>query len=383
MKKTIYLALVLLLGLVSCDSTPQFTIKGEVTHAKDKVLYLESSRLEGILVVDSLKLKKDGKFSFRYKATESPEFYRLKLDNQVINLAIDSTETVSIIADAKTFSTHYEVEGSEEAQKIKELTLKQIKLQSDVNELLEASRKNLYASNYEDRLKALIDDYKKEVQMNYIYKNPNSTSAYFALFQKVNGYLLFDPLNNRDDVRSFGAVANSLNNSYPHSARAKHLYNIVIKGMRNTRKPVQKNIEIPEEKVSETGIIEVALRNVNGGVQKLSDLKGKVVLLDFTIYQHALSAAHNFALRDLYNKYQNQGLEIYQVSFDADEHFWKTSAENLPWICVRDADGVYSRYISVYNIQNIPAVFVVNRNSELTHRVEDIKEVDQIVKKLL
>ena len=29
-------------------------------------------------------------------------------------------------------------------------------------------------------------------------------------------------------------------------------------------------------------------------------------------------------LRELYNKYHAQGFEIYQVSLDEDEHFWKT-----------------------------------------------------------
>jgi peroxiredoxin len=55
----------------------------------------------------------------------------------------------------------------------------------------------------------------------------------------------------------------------------------------------------------------------------LTDLRGKAVILDFTVYQSAFAAPHNLKLRDLYNKYSKQGLEIYQVSLDADEHFWK------------------------------------------------------------
>ena len=69
--------------------------------------------------------------------------------------------------------------------------------------------------------------------------------------------------------------------------------------------------------------------------RRLSDLKDNVVLVDFTVYNHVQAAAHNLALRELYNKYHDKGLEIYQISLDTDEHFWKTSADNLPWICVR------------------------------------------------
>ncbi len=43
--------------------------------------------------------------------------------------------------------------------------------------------------------------------MNYIFAAPNMAAAYFALFQKLNGYMIFDPLNNKDDVKCFGAVA--------------------------------------------------------------------------------------------------------------------------------------------------------------------------------
>ena len=119
-------------------------------------------------------------------------------------------------------------------------------------------------------------------------------------------------LNNKDDIKCFGAVATSLNNTYPHAVRSKNLYNIVIKGMKNTRTPQQKTIEIPEEKIAETGVIDIALRDMKGNIRKLTDLKGKVVLLDFTVYQSAVAAPHNLMLRDLYNKYASQGLEIYQ-----------------------------------------------------------------------
>ena len=81
-------------------------------------------------------------------------------------------------------------------------------------------------------------------------------------------------------------------------------------------------------------------------------------------------------LRELYNKYAKDGLEIYQVSLDADEHYWKTAAGNLPWVCVRDGNGVYSTNVAVYNVRQVPSIFLINRNNELKLRGEDIKLVD-------
>ena len=66
--------------------------------ADGKMLYLEASGLEGIVPLDSIKLKGDGSFSFKQLRPESPEFYRLRVEDKVINFSVDSTETVSIQA---------------------------------------------------------------------------------------------------------------------------------------------------------------------------------------------------------------------------------------------------------------------------------------------
>ena len=287
-------------------------------------------RLWKVLFFNSVKLKGNGTFAFKQTRPVSPEFYRLRVDDKVINFSIDSTETVRLNAPYTDFSTAYTVEGSANSAKIKELTMKQMQLQTNVNALIQSMQAHkMGADVFEDSLATLMKNYKDEVKINYIFAAPNTAAAYFALFQKLNNYLIFDPLNNKDDVKCFAAVATSLNNYYPHADRSKNLYNIVIKGMKNTRTPQQKVVELPTEAVSETGIIDINLRDMKGNMHKLSDLKGKAVILDFTIYQSAVSPTHNYMLRDLYDKYAGQGLEIYQVSLDADEHYWKTTADNL------------------------------------------------------
>lgn len=383
MKKIFLMALVALV-LGACNSEPKFKVEGEVAGADGKMLYLEASALEGIVPLDSVKLKGDGSFSFKQAAPESPEFYRLRMEDKVINFSIDSTETVGLNASYDDFATAYTVEGSPNSSKIKELTLKQMQLQKGVDALLRSLQAHTLGTDvFEDSLAVLLKNYKDEVKINYIFSAPNTAAAYFALFQKLNNYLIFDPLNSKDDIKCFAAVATSLNNFYPHADRSKNLYNIVIKGMKNTRTPQQKVVEIPEEVINETGIIDINLRDMKGNVHKLSELKGKAVILDFTIYQSAVSAAHNYMLRDLYDKYAAQGLQIYQVSLDADEHYWKTTADNLPWICVRDANGVYSSFAAAYNVQKVPAVFLINKKNELSARGDNLKDLETAVKALL
>ena len=327
MKKVVYFLLALVLvGLGACDNEPKFKVQGEVKGAADKTLYLEASALEGIVLLDSVKLKGDGSFSFAEARPESPEFYRLRMGNQVINFSVDSTETVTVKTDAGKFDTDYQIEGSENNLKIKELVMLQAELQQKVDKLAQSK---MPAGLVQNQLASLVKEYKEKVKRNYIYAAPNTSYAYFALFQTLNGYMIFDPLASKEDVKCFAAVATSLNNTYPHADRSRNLYNMVIKGMKNTREPQQETLEVDPSIVTETGVIDIKLKDLKGNVRTLTELKGKVVLVDFTVYNNVLSADHNLALRELYNKFHDKGLEIYQVSLDADEHFWK----NRPTIC--------------------------------------------------
>ncbi len=374
MKKNAYLIMALFLGLAACDSEPKFLVEGEVNGAESQTLYFEESSLEGIVTLDSMKLKENGTFRFTQKRPEAPEFYRIRLNNNVINFAVDSTETVKIKANASDFPTGYTIEGSNSNKKIKELVLLQSELQTKVNQL--SQNRNIPAGILQENINTLVNEYKDRVKKNYIFAEPNEPYAYFALFQTLNGYLIYNPLSDKEDIKCFAAVATSLNNAYPHSDRSKNLYNMVIKGMKNTRPPKVEEINVSEDKISETSLINIELKGVNNQVYNLTDLKGKVVLLDFTVYNNAMSPAHNLALRELYNKYASKGLEIYQVSLDGDEHFWKTQADNLPWICVRDANGIYSTYVSLYGVNNLPALFLINKDNELKKRYDADSQVD-------
>ena len=382
MKKVVYFLFALMLvGFSACDSEPKFKVQGNVTGAEDKTLYFEASGLNGIVVLDSTKLNSNGSFSFTSKSPESPEFYRLRLDEKMVNFSVDSTETVQIQSEAGKFDTGYVIESSENNKKIKELVLLQAALQQKVDQL--AQNTSMPAGIMQDSLRSMVNNYKNNVKRNYIFKAPNTAYAYFALFQTLNGYMIFDPLADKEDVKCFAAVATSLNNTYPHADRSRNLYNMVIKGMKNTREPRQETIEIDPSIVKEAGLIDIELKDLKGNVRRLTDLKGKVVLLDFTMYNNTMSAAHNLALREVYDKYHAQGLEIYQISLDPDEHFWKTSADNLPWICVRDATGAYSKYVTLYNVSQLPAIFLINRANEFSARGEDVEDIEAAIRKLL
>ena len=368
--------------IASCDNN-KFTVEGQINNAKDSVLYFENVGLEGIQILDSVKLNDNGDFSFSEAANLAPEFYRLRISNQIINVSIDSTETVQIKAEYPDMASNYTVSGSENCEKIKELTLKQMTLQSQVISLQQNTTLGVNTAN--DSIQSLINAYKEDVKINYIYKEPMKAYSYFALFQALGNYLIFNPRTNKDDIKAFAAVATSWDTYYPHAERGQNLHNIAIEGMKNQRIVAAQNADIQVEasKVQEAGVLDIALIDNKGQERHLTDLKGQVVLLDFHIFALEDSPTRIIMLRELYNKYHAQGLEIYQVSLDNDEHFWKQQTAALPWINVRDADGINSQRLMMYNIQAVPDFFIIDRGNNLVKRAAQIKDLEAEIKSLL
>ena len=194
------------LGLASC-SDKKFHVEGEITEAEDSVLYLENVGINEINAIDSAKLEADGSFKFSGEATEAPEFYRLRIADQIINIAIDSTETINVKASYPKMATEYEISGSENCQKIKELAKKQMELQRKA--ILISSDERLTVDESNDSILGLIRQYKKDVKSQYIFPDPSKSYAYFALFQTLGNMLLFNPRTDKDDIKAFAAVATS------------------------------------------------------------------------------------------------------------------------------------------------------------------------------
>ena len=357
MMKQISTRLLTVLGLCmfffsACNNSSDFIVKGVVAGADGQLMYLENVGISNVVTLDSIKLAPGGKFKFTEKRPEYPDFYRLRLNNQLINFAVDSTETISFVADAGTFATSYSVEGSENSKAIKAITLAQLDANQAISRLRkEYEDKMISDTTYRMKVLAAADAY-KEVARKYIYSAPMSTAAYFALFQQIDGLLFFD-LYDRKDVKAYGAVATSYNHTYPESPRSKHLYNLTLQSMKVLR--AQRPVDYSNVETKEISFLDIELPDVRGEVVKLSTVApGKVVLINFTAYQTEWSPALNMALGELYTKYHDQELEIYQVSLDSDFHFWRNGASNLPWVTVHDPQSVYSQVAGLYNVKQLP-----------------------------
>lgn len=368
--------------ITSCTNNgPQFHIEGHINGAKDTTLYLEGIRLNGVELIDSIRLGEDGAFAFAATDTTTcPEFYRLRIGNQVINLSVDSTETIGVEAKWPNMAFDYSVTGSGNCDTIRLLSLRLANLERRIVAMDDDRRFTL--EERDQNIQQMVKEYKDSVKIEFIQNRYDRASSYYALFQMIGRLSIFDVQNDASDVQWVNAVANAWNTRYPGTLRTQNLCNIALRGRKNTRKhTIELNID--DDRVKETGIIDITLPDINGRERSLSDLKGKVVLLDFTAYSAQQAQDRLILMRELYSKYHDRGLEIYQISIDPDHHYWKTISQNLPWICVYNEEGSTSDILTLYQVQQLNTYFLIDRGNNLVDRAENIPDLEKAIEALL
>lgn len=348
MKKLLYIAIVTL--LICACSTPTPKILGNISGAEGKTIYLYELTLGNTQIIDSVKLKSDGRFTFKLKSTEYPELYRLNIDNKQLILAVDSTETILINTTFDDFA-YTQVEGS------------------DNTNAITALRASL-------REKPL--DEHKQYAREIILSNPRNLVAYYALFQQKAGQFIFD-LYDKADRPYFSAVATSWNAFMPNNPRSKAVYRLTLDAIQQERKELNRQIMQDFIDNSENSFLDISMEDENGKMRYLSDLRGKVILLDFSAIAMDNSAAYLFELKELYNAYHNRGLEIYSVSADSNKLLWEDSAQNLPWITVWAEKGVYNQVFSLYNVQTLPTLYLFDRKGEVVGRYTDFNALKKSI----
>ncbi|MCM1035367.1 MAG: TlpA family protein disulfide reductase [Paludibacter sp.] len=338
MKKNTLL-LLLLLSLAACERGSHFEVSGTIADGGRDTLYVEQLSLRKTLLLDSVVLPASGKFCFRLPSGAYPELYRLRLRGRQWVFAVDSTETIRLMTSRDSLA-YADAPGSESTRRITCL------------------RRALVAESPEVH---------KDLAKKYILENPRSIEAYFALFQQRKGAFVFDVYDKTDRVY-YSAVATAWHAFMPDSERSKMLYTLVSEVIREER--LQQNRLAMQAFIeqSDNAFLDITLPDENGLMQSLSDMRGQVILLDFSAFEMEQSTAYIFEMRELYNKYHSQGLEIYQVSADNNRLLWEQSVDHLPWTTVRSEYGGYASCFRTYNVQSIPTTFLLNRKGEVVGR---------------
>ncbi|MBR5328404.1 MAG: AhpC/TSA family protein [Paludibacteraceae bacterium] len=341
--------------LVGCNQQPTFTISGTISDGQDQKIYLEHTSLVGTTIIDSCVIENNGKFLLESAAPKYPDFYRIRIGQQSLPLIIDSIEQIQINSALAELSYTQDISGSESCLQIAKL--RSIARKASRDELREASKQMIVA-------------------------NPASLVAYYAVFLKQNGLAVWD-ITQASDRRLFQAVATSFDLHWPDYDRTIALRNQVLGQLQLERNDRNNQVMQQIIEASENAFLDIALPDHTGKEQKLSSFRGNVIILDFSSTAMQQYSAYNFELRDLYNKYNKQGLIIYSVGVERNQTTWKEAVENLPWTTVMADSNTAQTVLSQYNVQSLPTLFLLDRKGNVQGRYIDFKSLETDIKKYL
>jgi len=357
-------ALLVIVFLFSmCTPEPDhFTVSGNIKMANGAKLYLNELKTNDIVKIDSTILDEEGNFSFT-GMSNIPAFYALKSGNNYLTLILKNNDWVIVNANMEDLITSAEIEGSPESQRALELRKK---LEYNIQRLdsmgvyyqsiigtreINRVRDSLYQLS-----ENIITHHTNETKA-FIEENPASLASLMALYQQIapRRYVLVP----EEHFEYFAMVDSALYKTIPESEAVITLHSQIQEMKR--QKAEKESIE------SEVGIgikaPEIILPTPLGDTAKLSDLKGKYVLIDFWASWCKPCRLENPVLVRNYNKYHEKGFEIFQVSLDKKEEAWLEAIEkdNLTWIHVSDLKFWNSEAAALYHVQSIPANFLIDK----------------------
>ena len=114
---------------------------------------------------------------------------------------------------------------------------------------------------------------------------------------------------------------------------------------------------------------DIVQTDTSGIVRKLSDLKGKVVLIDFWASWCGPCRKENPTVVAAYKKYHDKGFEVFSVSLDQDRSRWinAINQDGLIWSNhVSDLKYWQNQAASLYSVTSIPRTVLVDKNGIVT-----------------
>ena len=378
--RNIFIVLLTLICVITLDSCSKgVKLQGDIKGAANQKITLELMGIDSTYVIDSTRIGDDGLFELNAPVASEPTFYRASLPSgKTITFIADSIDQVSVHADAtvadwnSTISFDNSDENTLLLKTISEASALQSKLQAFAQNSSTLAEQEQEAKSNE--LQTAINDYKNNVK-EVIFNNPRSFASYYALYQNIMDMPVFDITNPNDHVL-FATVATSLNIAEPNSKRVQNLCDYVLqaRAVRMRQQLIQEQLD----NAVVTNSPDIKMNDINGETRKLSDYRGKTVLLQFWISTDKSSRNSNKQLAKLYAMYKAKGLEIFSVSLDTSKVLWEDASknDNITWVNVCDLLGLSSKYVATYNIRAtqgadgnlvvaIPQNFILDKDGQI------------------
>lgn len=332
MKKTIFGILILL--FVSCNqkSDIEFSLTGKTKGIENgTMIYLDNADSQNIDLIDSTTVENNS-FIFNTKLSSSPLQVALWADDEHYRFLWLENNKMTFDASKSNFE-NAKVTGS------------------DIENLAQPLRKEL---------ENLTEENQRKREIEFIKNHPNSIvsaeilSTYSTTFGKKETRELFSLLSEQNKKSKYGKI-------------------------------IETYIKLNEEPKIGKQFIDFEMVDQNGELQKLSDLKGKTIFLDFWASWCAPCRKENPNLVKTYNKFKSKGFEIFAISLDENKENWLKAIknDNLNWYHVNDLKGNGNKASLIYGVEGIPDSFLIDQNGIIIARDLRGKELNEKLVELL
>ncbi len=316
----------LFIALAACTQGGSASIKGKITGGEGQTIYLERLVNNRWGRTDSTVIAADGTFNMVPQQSLELDFYRVVLsDRDFVVLIADSTESVEIVGEAGNLNGKANVKGSEQTLSLREFENTIEKFFTDEENALVALQTEPTPEKQAQLREQVMSIRKQRSEhiKGWLQSN-SSTPPALAIVQ------MLDP---KADQPTFRKVLNDLQPVMGHSMHYKLLKQQIDRYALQGAEP-QEQAAPPGSKISiGNPVPDIVMPDPKGKVRKLSDLKGKVVLIDFWASWCGPCRRENPNVVEVYNKYKKDGFEVFSVSLDKSAEPWKQAIEQdkLTW----------------------------------------------------
>ncbi len=346
MKKLIIAAFVAILFAASCKNNNELSISGKVENPGEvkKILLYEADSL-----VDSAFLNEDSEFKFRRVAPDA-NFYTLAIGEKNFLIIGKNGEEVELNTNYSDTTNAYTISGSDESKKVQDIN----NIQTDFGKVYQRLQ-----SDYAAKVTANPD--RKDSIFNAIMPEFQSNMDQYSetVFKFVQ--------ENKDNLAAFYAAGTIDQNKYELELIK---YSEEIK----SKFPNNKAVQLFVEKMAGLKTVSVGqpapdfeLNSPDGSPIKLSQYKGKYVLLDFWASWCGPCREENPNIVKQYKAFAAKGFEIFGVSLDDNKEDWVRAirSDNLQWNHVSDLKRWDSKVAALYKVDAIPASFMIDRSGKI------------------
>ena len=356
------------------------TLSGHIRNTADTMLLFEELTPSELVPVDTIYIDSDGNFTYK-KNIDDAGFYRIAANPaNFITLSVEPGERIRISADIEDMPSTYEVSGSPGSNLIWELNMEKARGMSMADSLRVLYREYRGTPEFPERRDELraeyrrIKDQQREFVMKVIDDNPTSLASVLALYQYFENHML---LKEKEHFEYFEKLSKSLCDVYPSN---KHVIDLKKRVHDHKREEEQRLIN-ERNLAAGNPAPEIVLPDPEGNPLALSSLRGHVVLIDFWAAWCPPCRTANIKLGELYEKYRDQGFEIYGVSLDRTRDQWLNAIEkdNITWHQVSDLRFMNSPVVNLYNFSEIPHTVLIDREGRIIARNFSVNELEDLL----